>query len=149
MLLHSGLEDFEGAGIAVEAGAGAEGERPVLWLVAEGEVEDGGDAEGFDPFAEHVDDGAVVGRLLDVGEVPEGDPRGAVERAGEVELGEMAVDVVDRVADVLDEDDGAAGLEREGRAARRGEEREIAADERALGDAAGKGDGRRPVRPAW
>ena len=75
----------------------------------------------------------AVRKRVGAGEHAEDEAAEAVEDAREAEPREQAVDAVRRLADVLDDEDRAREVGQEGRPEQGRDEREVAADERALG----------------
>ena len=79
--------------------------------------------------------------LVAVGEVAEDDAAHALEDASEPQVGPHAVQAVGALADVLEEEHGAVERGHVRRAEQPGDKGEVAANERALGDAGDVGGG--------
>ena len=131
---------MERSAIGVELGHCAEWKRPLIVDVADRDAGERGDSRKVGRFAEHIIEvaRACVARLGAFRKLPVRDTGDAGERAAQGELAEHAIDPVGRLADVFENEDGISVVRREARAAQRGEQREVATGEPALGAAGSK-----------
>ena len=114
---------------------GTEGDGEVGGGVADGEAGGTREAGLLGELAKDVGAAVVGALLLAVGEVAEDDAAHAGEDAGELQVGPHAINPIGALADVLEEEDGALEGGQVGGAEEAGEDGEVAAEERPLGEA--------------
>ena len=120
----------EGAGLGVEAGVHAERERAVARHVAHGQSGHERHPEGGETVQQQR---LGLTGLAAAGEVAQRDAPDVVEPAGAQQLGDLAVEPVRRLADVLEQRDAVGGGADERRPGAAGQDGEVAADDGALG----------------
>ena len=133
--------DLDVARARIKAGGDADRQRPLLVHMPDGKAVRDGDAERTEVRRQHlVEPHRAVGAApLHLGEATDHDTGNAGQEAGQAEMREHAVDPVDLLADVLDEEDGAVERGKPRRPDERLDQREVSADEGTLRGAAGQG----------
>src|SRR5467141_2323460 len=124
------FERGQRAFLGVERMRAAEGDGLVAAGVAEGSAEDDGGVEAGEALSD--DCLAARGVFVRSGEVADDEGLRSVEGTAEEELGQETVEAVRRLVQVLEQDDGAAELRLQRRAAHGGESGEVAAGEQSF-----------------